>query len=150
MYPIQFQGQTFTAQGKVVPPEGDKCGICGSVLPEPEPEGIITGFAMAKNAVTGENEKICYDCATKMEVENMDYFGQAFLYYDEKTQAITNFIGRVVGGGSRIVRKWQDSFGGERWAIRFWHHGEVWSGTYYKSAGDYIRCKRTKLKGLYS
>jgi hypothetical protein len=147
MYPIQFEGKVFTEGGRVVPPEGDKCGACGNTLPEPE--GIVTGYGLLKNAVTGKEEKICYDCMTEMEKDSMERTGRAFLYYNEETQAITNFIGRALGGGSRIVRKWKDNTGGERWAIRFYHNGTVWAGAYYRSAGDYMWCKVTKLKGLY-
>lgn len=57
---------------------------------------------------------------------------------------VTTWTGEVIGSG-RLGYEYRDSFGGRRQSIEFLgYNGRVYSGTFYKSAGDYCRVKAVK------
>lgn len=84
-------------------------------------------------------------------LEQFDFFHDApeqyLLYVDDKSGKAITFTGDVLGRVERGVSYKSPSFG--RASVRvpikvYAINGYVYSGTYYASAGDYARIKRTK------
>lgn len=117
--------------------------------------------------------KVCDECAYLEELQWMRDNGKAFLYVNRPCGSVafnhevgpftapdrfnhshqwrlTTWPGEVVADRVVVRSRWTSLFGDTRVSIRFYFEGEVWSGIYYESAGDYARCRRTKLKSIYS
>jgi hypothetical protein len=67
-----------------------------------------------------------------------------FAYVSTKTGKLTTWTGDELGAIT-FGSEWRDNFGGTRQAIRVKAiNGRTYSGTYFKSAGDYARLRIVK------
>jgi hypothetical protein len=68
-----------------------------------------------------------------------------FLYISKNQLFATTWVGEKLGTVVQMGKPWSDNFGGTRVHIRISAiNGAVYSGTYYKSSGDYARVKRVR------
>jgi hypothetical protein len=68
-----------------------------------------------------------------------------FLYISNDQQYATTWTGEKLGTVVQTSKPWRDNFNGTRVHIRISAiNGAVYSGTYYKSAGEYARVKRVR------
>lgn len=90
------------------------------------------------------------DCAISNEersaIESYEFAHDAplkkFLYINAEKRTATTWTGEVLGA-VEFGREFRDNFGGRRVPITVRAiNGWIYSGTYYKSAGDYARVKR--------
>jgi hypothetical protein len=67
-----------------------------------------------------------------------------FLYIEEGNSTATTFMGDCLGT-VQFGMKYRDNFGGKRQPVRIEAiNGETYSGTYYKSSGNYARVRKVK------
>ena len=84
----------------------------------------------------------------RSQVEIFDFINDIpkryFLYIDEKNSIATTWMGNELGGVS-FGREWKDNFGGKRVSIKIKAiNGKNYSGTYFKSSGNYAKIKLVK------
>ena len=68
-----------------------------------------------------------------------------FAYMSGDNKRITTWVGDKLGDVTFIGREYGGGFGGVRQNFRMEGvDGRTWSGTFFKSSGDYVRMKPTK------
>ncbi len=84
----------------------------------------------------------------RSEIETYEFINDRpskyFLYIKEETNEATTWMGQRLGSVT-FGREFMDNFGGKR--VPIWItaiNGVKYSGTYFKSAGDYARVKAIK------
>lgn len=122
-----------------------KCSICGTELYS-LPNSLASGYAIWSNE-DGTDALFCYECAARMEKDVAKQTGKLFAYYTKTKDTgycIATWAGWCLSGPVSKGLEYRSNFGDMRVPVWFSIDGEQWQGTYYKSAGDYVRARRVK------
>lgn len=129
----------------------EPCARCQQPIPPPEPGSIAAGYALYQLDEDSPEQKVCYACARDLDLAQAAEHGVLFAYIqDEETPRpkLATWPGLILASPVILTSRQYDNFGGYRRSIRFILAGENWYGTYYESAGDYARCRRSKRQDI--